>query len=220
MLVRCPQCDTRFRLRPEQLQAADGNVRCGLCDRVFNAREQLRGPPAPSPQAPVIESALPDESGPSPWSTLLWSLGVVLLVALAVAQTVWWERSALSADPDGFKAVQWLCRFAPCEATPPKSVDHIQVVDRIFEPDPDAPGALRFDLRIVNTATMPQPYPVIELRLFDARERMAAAGRFAPEDYLSDPPRARLLEPSEPLAIRLRLEDPGDHVVGFQIDLL
>ncbi len=37
MQTQCPQCETRFRITEVQLNAAEGNVRCGLCDEVFNA---------------------------------------------------------------------------------------------------------------------------------------------------------------------------------------
>ena len=37
MQVECPHCQTVFKLTEEQLQLADGMVRCGLCHEVFNA---------------------------------------------------------------------------------------------------------------------------------------------------------------------------------------
>lgn len=40
METRCPQCRTVFRVAEEQLAVADGVVRCGECEQVFNAREQ------------------------------------------------------------------------------------------------------------------------------------------------------------------------------------
>lgn len=36
-IVRCPHCDTRFRANTDQLQAADGQLRCGACLKVFSA---------------------------------------------------------------------------------------------------------------------------------------------------------------------------------------
>jgi len=39
METRCPECHTVFRVAEEQLAVADGQVRCGECDHVFNARE-------------------------------------------------------------------------------------------------------------------------------------------------------------------------------------
>lgn len=41
MLARCPACQTVFRVRPEQLRAHAGQVRCGHCREAFNALEHL-----------------------------------------------------------------------------------------------------------------------------------------------------------------------------------
>ena len=39
--VCCPACDTRFRCQFSDLAIADGLLRCGVCQHVFNATEQL-----------------------------------------------------------------------------------------------------------------------------------------------------------------------------------
>jgi predicted Zn finger-like uncharacterized protein len=39
ILARCPACSTTFRVRPEQLNARQGRVRCGQCQHAFNAQE-------------------------------------------------------------------------------------------------------------------------------------------------------------------------------------
>lgn len=41
MLTRCPACRTAFRVRPEQLRLRHGRVRCGHCQRPFNALDFL-----------------------------------------------------------------------------------------------------------------------------------------------------------------------------------
>ena len=41
MVTRCPECSTAFKVTTEQLQARDGAVRCGRCQRVFNAFDAL-----------------------------------------------------------------------------------------------------------------------------------------------------------------------------------
>lgn len=55
MRSRCPNCQTVFRVTPEQLKARAGKVRCGQCQTVFNALDSLleEKPGAPAP-APVI----------------------------------------------------------------------------------------------------------------------------------------------------------------------
>ena len=41
MFTHCPHCDTCFRVTPEHLKAARGEVRCGRCFGTFNALEHL-----------------------------------------------------------------------------------------------------------------------------------------------------------------------------------
>ena len=39
MQTQCPHCETRFRVTESQVNAADGFVRCSICEEVFNAFE-------------------------------------------------------------------------------------------------------------------------------------------------------------------------------------
>jgi predicted Zn finger-like uncharacterized protein len=41
MLTQCPNCQTIFRVTSEILRVAEGQVRCGRCQRQFNALERL-----------------------------------------------------------------------------------------------------------------------------------------------------------------------------------
>jgi len=41
MFIRCPACQTLFRIQPKQLKAARGQVRCGSCQAVFDGLEFL-----------------------------------------------------------------------------------------------------------------------------------------------------------------------------------
>lgn len=41
MYTKCPECNAIFRVTDEQLSIAEGLVRCGICDAVFNGREHI-----------------------------------------------------------------------------------------------------------------------------------------------------------------------------------
>lgn len=83
MKTRCPDCQTTFRVTPEQLKARAGKVRCGQCQTVFNALDSLieetiistaeATPPAPrqEPKEPVQEEprAAPVETLSPPTET-------------------------------------------------------------------------------------------------------------------------------------------------------
>ena len=78
MKTRCPNCQTTFRVTPEQLKARAGKVRCGQCQTVFNALDSLleeTGSPNPSlpsfvPQEDFPETSVPENSRPEPETPL------------------------------------------------------------------------------------------------------------------------------------------------------
>ena len=68
ILARCPACATTFRVRPEQLRARQGRVRCGQCNHAFNALETLvdeNAVPIPR-EVHEVHPPLPPAPQPSP----------------------------------------------------------------------------------------------------------------------------------------------------------
>lgn len=53
MYTQCPNCDTLFPLGVSQLKAAQGKVRCGHCNTVFNALQNLT---EQVPEIPVVKA--------------------------------------------------------------------------------------------------------------------------------------------------------------------
>lgn len=77
MYTQCPECQTVFRITRAQLDAAQGKVRCGHCQRIFNATEHLvldveqerSAPPPATPRQyrkPQPKPATPKPATPSP----------------------------------------------------------------------------------------------------------------------------------------------------------
>ena len=61
MFTTCSHCHTRFKVTAKQLKVADGQVRCGKCDQVFDAYvalESSRAKPAPVPTVPEVTAEL------------------------------------------------------------------------------------------------------------------------------------------------------------------
>ena len=61
MVTTCPHCQTTFKVSSEQLNAHEGDVRCGQCATVFNAYDSL----ASSEIKPVAQPPVP-EAAPEP----------------------------------------------------------------------------------------------------------------------------------------------------------
>ena len=62
MITHCPSCHTHFRVHAEQLAARAGQVRCGKCNRVFDALEHLieEIAPASAPSVPRERAIMSD----------------------------------------------------------------------------------------------------------------------------------------------------------------
>jgi predicted Zn finger-like uncharacterized protein len=60
LYTRCPNCDTTFRVTTQQLQASGGQVRCGHCQKIFDAFATLTAQePRLASQEPAASAAQP-----------------------------------------------------------------------------------------------------------------------------------------------------------------
>jgi predicted Zn finger-like uncharacterized protein len=100
MIAACPKCQTRYRLKPEQLQSAGVRLRCQRCSAIFRVRlpggvasqaatapevgrsapASEPGPRAPGPAAPRVMLALPASETWKRWVDVLqrWGLNVAI----------------------------------------------------------------------------------------------------------------------------------------------
>jgi len=60
MYTKCPECRAVFRVTTEQLHMAEGLVRCGICDSVFNSRDHIEKDH--NPNATTSESWQPENN--------------------------------------------------------------------------------------------------------------------------------------------------------------
>lgn len=70
-VTRCPSCGTRFKVVADQLRISQGWVRCGMCQSVFDASQELQSVPdellqpeaADAPQRPAVQEVQQTEAG-------------------------------------------------------------------------------------------------------------------------------------------------------------
>ena len=73
-VTRCPSCGTRFKVVADQLRISQGWVRCGMCQSVFDASQDLQSVPdellqpeaADARQKPAVQEVQPTEAGEQP----------------------------------------------------------------------------------------------------------------------------------------------------------
>jgi predicted Zn finger-like uncharacterized protein len=151
--------------------------------------------------------------------TFWGSMGAVLLILLAVLQMAWFGRNHLINYPGGYNLLVRLCAFSGCEPPTRRSPEQFTVVSRSMTSHPQQRDALLLSLRFANEAEFAQPFPLLQLSLFDTNERVIARRIFTPGEYLPATAGASgRIDPAQTIALQMALEDPGDSVTGFKFD--
>lgn len=244
MNTQCPQCRTVFRIRQDQLDAAEGHVRCGHCGGIFDAHRHLQKelpldapavPPAAGreqatlafgqPHAAVSgllmsdldenESASPPRSGRS---LAGWAALNVLLIALLLAQLVHAQRESFAQDPAMRPLLIRMCELANCTLPPRQSIEQIELVRRSVYSHPNVEDALIIDATFVNNAPFAQPHPVLTISLGDVRGQPLIRRNFEPREYLPELDRNQRMAPGSPVRVTLEVRDPGSEVRTFELD--
>ncbi len=88
-------------------------------------------------------------------------------------------------------------------------------------PHPRYDKALRVRATLVNRASVPQPYPRLEVSLIDSRGQLLARRVYTPQEYRSTTQRIEDgLAPHVAMTAQLDVTSPGAKASGFEILLL
>jgi predicted Zn finger-like uncharacterized protein len=182
-LTRCPVCATTFRVVDDQLKLADGWVRCGSCQHVYDALPGLQDEPPPPPvaEAPVPLRADPADATHKPtfvrqaerralWRRpgVRWGLAASTLVAgLALGlQAAWLWRDTVSVRwPVTQPWLQQLCQPLACRVSAPRLPQALSIdSSALMRGDNDR---YTFDLVVKNRQPHAVAAPALELTLLD-----------------------------------------------------
>ena len=242
METSCAHCDSRFRLTEGQLRQAYGKVRCGHCGNVFNALEALKNydgelPPGylekmrkeaspESPQAAGDRTALSlheamygnERRALFSLAPVGWLIGILLLVAIGIAQGVYYQRDRLIEDPRFQQQVINLCRLLPCAESEFASAEQIRMLERNVFTHPVAGNALMVTGSFSNQAPFAQKLPDMLISLFDVRGKLIANRLFTPKEYLLEDKNRRTFGPEAVVQFRLELVDPGTDALTYEFE--
>ena len=190
-ITHCPQCETAFKVSPQQLELAKGWVRCGRCSHVFEAAlhfeipPDIPAPPQPRADAPSLfrsamataEAAPKDKPSSTNASTddnidaalpFGWLMGAAALVLAFLMQWVVAQRNWLAAEEPALRPV--LSALCACEVTWPRSPDAVLIESSSFTENPQ--GGYTVQLRLKNTQHHPVAMPALELTLTDLQDQV------------------------------------------------
>jgi predicted Zn finger-like uncharacterized protein len=233
MQTVCPNCKTVFRLTDTQLSMADGLVRCGVCHETFIARQANRT------SAPVITAnpdhdLLDDElrvvipeacrhqsSAGSVWAGIAWSLLIILLALVLVAQYTWFQRNQLQQHAELKPWLEKACALAHCKLEPLREPEKIEMLSRNVYSHPTVKNALMITVTMVNQAGHDQPYPDVQIDFSNIRGSIIAARSFTPAEYLNqDHADSALLAANSEVSFTLEVQDPGKQAMTYEFSFL
>lgn len=117
--------------------------------------------------------------------TVLWSVGILLLVLLAAAQLAYLFRTELVIAQPALKPLfEQACARLGCTLPAPRRADLISIESSELNPDGERAPLLRLNALLRNGATHAQDWPHLELSLTDTSDRPIVRRVLAPADYL------------------------------------
>lgn len=154
--------------------------------------------------------------------SLLWGLGVIVLVLAITAQLAWFNRDALlQRYPELRPWAQRLCERFDCSLYRHREISSIRILNRDVRLHPVVDDALLVNATMANRSERIQPFPGIQFSLFDTNGAMIASREFRPEEYLDKSISIdRGMAPEQPVHFVLEVTGPVEGAVSFEFRFL
>ncbi|MEP4393539.1 DUF3426 domain-containing protein, partial [Marinobacter sp.] len=147
-----------------------------------------------------------------------WTLIILALIGVLVAQVTWFQFDRLSSIPELRPFYEQGCEIAGCELKPLINVDAIQSRKLVVRTNPENRSQLVVDAVIINRAAFEQPFPAIALTFSNLNGDVVAQSVFTPDEYLAGDGRDLEAMPTDtPVRIVINIRDPGKDAVNYNI---
>jgi len=159
---------------------------------------------------------------PRPRARAGWVALTALMTLCLFAQLAWFRGAELlRAYPGLQEPLAKGCAFAGCRLPGPRDPGAVRVMERDLREHPRYRDALLVNAILVNQAAFAQPYPILELALYDTEGAVVAGRRFEPREYLDRALDADGVMPArQPLHVVLELVGPKRPPASFELRFL
>jgi predicted Zn finger-like uncharacterized protein len=137
---------------------------------------------------PEAEEILVETQVKRGWiSTVFWTTAsLVALIAISL-QLAWFNRDGVLMQYPQLKPhVKQICKELGCRVIRQRDARAIKLVNRDVRLHPDYQDTLLVNATMKNELYIPQPYPRVQLTLFDTSGALLGYREFAPSDYLDN----------------------------------
>ncbi len=171
----------------------------------------------------AARAALPSEFGPVESGEVRrhwpWAVGIVALLMLFGAQVVHSQREQLVRRPGLGPMIAEAYALFGLPLTVPTDLAAYELRQWGAANDPNEVDRLLLRASIINQATYAQPFPLLRLALQDRFGATLGVRDIEPKDYLPGAGGTGLLQPGERADALIRIVDPGQEAVGFEMDI-
>jgi predicted Zn finger-like uncharacterized protein len=155
-------------------------------------------------------------------ATMCWGFGALLLFIIITAQLAWFNRDELllrypQLDPVARK----ICDRLQCEILRYKDISSIKLLNRDVRNHPLYEGSLLVNATMANKSETIQPFPLIQLALFNPGGEVIGYREFKPDEYLDDSINISAgMMPESPIHFVLEVGGPTEGAVSFEFHFL
>ena len=178
--------------------------------------------PVTTPALTADTMLLASERPRPPRARAGWVALTALMTLCLFAQLSWFRGAeVLRTYPGLQEPLAAVCAFAGCQLPGPRDPGAVRVIERDLREHPRYRDALLVNAILVNQAAFAQPYPILELALYDTEGAVVAGRRFEPREYLDRALDADGLMPAgQPLHVVLELVGPKRPPASFELRFL
>jgi len=155
-------------------------------------------------------------------ATIIWAFGALLLCIIIIVQLAWFNRDELLIRyPQLEPVAREICERLQCEILRHKDISSIKLLNRDVRNHPLYEGSLLVNATMANKSETIQPYPQIQLALFNLEGEVIAYREFKPDEYLDDSINIPAgMMPESPIHFVLEVGGPTEGAVSFEFHFL
>ncbi|MEO7320532.1 MAG: zinc-ribbon and DUF3426 domain-containing protein [Nitrosospira sp.] len=159
-----------------------------------------------------------DEAQPHKTS-YTWALGSLILLAILVAQAIYFYRAELSVIAPGIKPyLEQGCKLLGCTIAPPRNSELLSIESSEMQADTQHSGVITLTATVRNYAPYPQTFPLFELTLIDLQDRPLASRIFASDTYFEkNLSSSGVVAPNYEFNVRLYLDSGNLNAAGYRL---
>ena len=151
-----------------------------------------------------------------------WVSGTLALLIIAASQLLWFNRDrVLQYYPQAIPQAKRFCEQFHCELIRKQDLSAIEMVNRDVRLHPLFVETLLVNATIINLLSVAQPYPTVQINLFDTGGIVIGSRKFTPEEYLDQSIAIYAgMSPNNPIHFVLEITGYTSDAVSFEFRFL